>query len=79
MVVLTEDRLEAFPDIPCSGDPGYSAKLGSQQVFTALEGTPQEAIDVLQLLLQRLQAGLNGKNGSKGTVCLMTMFTPLKN
>ena len=45
MVVLTEDRLEAFPDIPCSGDLGYSAKLGFYRVFTALEGTPQESID----------------------------------
>ena len=46
LVVLAEDRLEAFPDIPCSGDLGYSAKLGFYRVFTALEGTPQEAIDV---------------------------------
>jgi tripartite-type tricarboxylate transporter receptor subunit TctC len=45
LVVLAEERLKAFPDIPCSADLGYSAKLGYYRVFTALKGTPQEAVD----------------------------------
>lgn len=45
LVVLAPQRNEMYPDVPCSGDLGYDAQLGFFRVFTAMEGTPQAAID----------------------------------
>lgn len=45
LVVLAPQRNDMYPDIPCSGDLGYDAQLGFFRVFTAMKGTPQEAID----------------------------------
>jgi len=45
LVVLAPQRNEMYPDVPCSGDLGFDAQLGFFRVFTAMKGTPQEAID----------------------------------
>lgn len=45
LVILSEERSELLPDIICSGELGYKAKLGFYRVFTAMGNTPQEAID----------------------------------
>lgn len=45
IVVLAPQRNEMYPDVPCSGDLGFDAQLGFFRVFTAMKGTPQEAID----------------------------------
>lgn len=45
LVVLAPQKNEMCPDVPCSGDLGYESKLSFFRVFTAMKGTPQEAID----------------------------------
>ncbi|MEG1932406.1 MAG: tripartite tricarboxylate transporter substrate-binding protein, partial [Pygmaiobacter sp.] len=45
LLILSEEKNELFPDVPCCGDLGYTAQLGFYRVFTALEGTPTEAVD----------------------------------
>ena len=45
LLMLTEERSSLFPDIPCFGELGFTAKLGFYRVFTALQPTPQEAVD----------------------------------
>lgn len=45
LLVLSNERNELFPDVVCAGDLGYEAQLGFYRVFTAMKGTPQEAVD----------------------------------
>lgn len=46
LLVLGNERNELFADVTCAGDLGYDCQLGFYRVFTALNGTPQEAVDV---------------------------------
>lgn len=48
MVVMADERNAAYPDVTCSGELGIASTLGYYRVFTALEGTPQEAIDAFE-------------------------------
>lgn len=45
LVVCAEQRNPAYPDVVCTGELGLNTTFGYWRVFTALEGTPQEAID----------------------------------
>lgn len=53
LLMLSEERNELFPDIPCSGELGYTAQLGFYRVFTAMEGTPTEAVDAFAAAVVR--------------------------
>jgi tripartite-type tricarboxylate transporter receptor subunit TctC len=48
IVFLSNKRNPASPDTPCSGELGVPIDLGYFRVFTAMKGTPQEAIDAFE-------------------------------
>lgn len=43
-VVMAGERNEAYPDVITTKELGYESTLGYYRVFTALEGTPEEAV-----------------------------------
>ncbi len=45
LLVLADQRNPAYENIPCTGELGIDNTLGFYRVFTAMKGTPQEAID----------------------------------
>ena len=53
MVVMADQRNAAYPDVTCSKELGIESTLGYYRVFTALEGTPQAAIDSLEAAVAR--------------------------
>ena len=53
LLVLSPERNENFPDVVCAGDLGYDSKLSFYRVFTAMQGTPQEAIDAFAAAVKR--------------------------
>ena len=52
-VVMADQRNAAYPDVPCTKELGIESTLGYYRVFTALEGTPQEAIDSMEAAIKR--------------------------
>ena len=53
LVVLSPERNANFPDVTCAGDLGYDSKLSFYRVFTAMQGTPQEAIDAFAAAVKK--------------------------
>jgi tripartite-type tricarboxylate transporter receptor subunit TctC len=45
VVVLSENRSSAMPDVPCSVELGYDATIGPWRGLVAMKGTPEEAMD----------------------------------
>ncbi|MCI7704543.1 MAG: tripartite tricarboxylate transporter substrate binding protein [Clostridiales bacterium] len=45
LVVLSENRSTAMPDVPCSVELGYDATIGPWRGMVAMKGTPEEAMD----------------------------------
>ncbi|NLJ64176.1 MAG: tripartite tricarboxylate transporter substrate binding protein [Christensenellaceae bacterium] len=43
-VVMADEHNEAYPDVTTTKDLGFDSTLGYYRVFTALEGTPDEAV-----------------------------------
>lgn len=66
LVILSEERNEYFPDLTCSGDLGYEAKLGFFRVFTAMGNTPQEAIDAFAAAVHKAAARPEWEEWLKG-------------
>ena len=52
-VVMADQRNAAYPDVPCTKELGIESTLGYYRVFTALEGTPQAAIDSMEAAIKR--------------------------
>lgn len=51
---FTEERLEAFPEIPTLTEKGYPVIFGSARGLAAPAGTPQEIIDLLHERFKRV-------------------------
>ncbi len=66
LVILSEERSEYFPDLICSGDLGYNAKLGFYRVFTAMGNTPQEAIDAFAAAVHKAAQNAGWEEWLKG-------------
>ncbi len=54
IVVMTQERSNIYPDVPCSGELGYTSELGFYRVFTAMKGTPQEAVDAFAAAVHKV-------------------------
>ncbi len=54
IVVMADQRNPSYPDVPCSKELGYKTTLGYYRVFTAMKGTPQEAIDAFGAAVQKV-------------------------
>lgn len=54
IVVMTQERSNIYPDVPCSGELGYTSDLGFYRVFTAMKGTPQEAVDAFAAAVHKV-------------------------
>lgn len=54
IVVMAQQRNDLYADVPCSGELGYESNLGYYRVFTALKGTPQEAVDAFGAAVQKV-------------------------
>ena len=54
IVVMSQQRSTIYPDVPCSGDLGYTSDLGFYRVFTAMKGTPQEAVDAFAAAVHKV-------------------------
>ena len=53
LVTCAGQRNDAYPDVPCTAEIGIESTLGYYRVFTALEGTPDEAIESFAAAVQR--------------------------
>ncbi|GHU22659.1 hypothetical protein FACS1894172_18410 [Spirochaetia bacterium] len=51
LVVMAEKRMKSFPDIPCTGEMGIKAYIGTWRGIWARKGTPQAAIDAMEAAL----------------------------
>lgn len=54
LVVMAQQRSDIYPDVPCSGELGYTSDLGFYRVFTAMKGTPQEAVDAFEAAVHKV-------------------------
>jgi len=45
LVVLSENRSTAMPEVPCTVELGYDATIGPWRGIVAMKGTPEEAMD----------------------------------
>lgn len=54
LIVMADQRNELFPDVPCTKEMGYTSTLGFYRVFTALKGTPQEAVDAFGAAVRKV-------------------------
>ena len=53
LVTCAGQRNAAYPDVPCTAEIGVESTLGYYRVFTALEGTPDAAIDSFAAAVKR--------------------------
>lgn len=53
LVTMADERNAAYPDVPCTGELGIENTLGYYRVFTALKGTPQEAVDAMEAAIKK--------------------------
>jgi tripartite-type tricarboxylate transporter receptor subunit TctC len=53
LIVMAEKRMGSFPQIPCTGDLGIPAYIGTWRGIWARKGTPQAAIDAMEVALQK--------------------------
>ena len=53
LVVLSEKRLKSFPDIPCTGEMGIAAYIGTWRGIWARKGTSQAAMDAMDKALRQ--------------------------
>jgi tripartite-type tricarboxylate transporter receptor subunit TctC len=53
LVVLAEKRMVSFPNIPCTGEMGIASYIGTWRGIWARKGTPQAAIDAMEIALQK--------------------------
>jgi tripartite-type tricarboxylate transporter receptor subunit TctC len=51
LLVLAEKRMKSFPTVPCSGELGIPAYIGTWRGIWAKKGTPQAAIDAMEKAL----------------------------
>jgi putative tricarboxylic transport membrane protein len=51
LVVMAENRLKEFPNIPSSYELGLKVKLSTTRGYAVLKGTPQDRIDALSAAL----------------------------
>lgn len=54
IIVMADQRNPLYPDVPCTKELGYESTLGYYRVFTALQGTPQEAIDAFGAAVRKV-------------------------
>jgi len=47
LAVMTEKRLDTFPDVPTTYEVGYKVKTSTTRGYWVLNGTPQDRIDIL--------------------------------
>lgn len=52
LVVLSETRLKSFPNIPCTGEMGIAAYIGTWRGIWAKKGTPQAAMTAMDKALR---------------------------
>lgn len=52
-LVMADGRNAAYPDVITTKELGYDSTLGYYRVFTALKGTPQEAVDSFAAAVQK--------------------------
>ena len=62
LLVLAEKRMNRYPHIECAKDLGINAFLGSERGIFARKGTPQEAIDALEELIEKVAASQSWKD-----------------
>jgi tripartite-type tricarboxylate transporter receptor subunit TctC len=53
LVVMAEKRMDSFPQIPSTGELGIPAYIGTWRGIWAKKGTPQGAIDAMEVALQK--------------------------
>ena len=53
LLTMAQQRNAAYPDVTCAGELGIATSQGYYRVFTALEPTPDEAIDSFAAAVQR--------------------------
>jgi tripartite-type tricarboxylate transporter receptor subunit TctC len=53
LIVMAEKRMKSFPDIPCTGEMGIPAYIGTWRGIWAKKGTPQAAIDAMEKALEK--------------------------
>ena len=54
MIVMADQRNPSYEDVPCTKELGYESTLGYYRVFTAMKGTPQEAIDAFAAAVHKV-------------------------
>jgi len=54
IIVMADQRNPLYPDVPCTKELGYTSTLGFYRVFTALQGTPQEAVDAFGAAVRKV-------------------------
>ena len=54
IIVMADQRNPLYPDVPCTKELGYESTLGYYRVFTALQGTPQEAVDTFAAAVHKV-------------------------
>ena len=54
IIVMADQRNPLYPDVPCTKELGYESTLGYYRVFTALQGTPQEAVDAFAAAVHKV-------------------------
>jgi tripartite-type tricarboxylate transporter receptor subunit TctC len=54
LIVANDERLPMLPDVPCAGDFGHpEVTLGPWRGFVAKKGTPQEALDAMEVAMKK--------------------------
>jgi tripartite-type tricarboxylate transporter receptor subunit TctC len=53
LLVLSENRMHSFPDVPCSAELGINSYIGTWRGIWAKKSTPQAAIDAMEVALQK--------------------------
>jgi putative tricarboxylic transport membrane protein len=51
LAVMTENRIEAYPDVPTTFEKGYNVDCSTTRGYWVLKGTPQDRIDILSKAL----------------------------
>ncbi len=54
IISMADQRNPSYEDVTCTGELGYTSTLGYYRVFTAMSGTPQEAIDAFTAAVHKV-------------------------
>jgi tripartite-type tricarboxylate transporter receptor subunit TctC len=53
LIAMSENRVSAVPDVPCTQELGIDSFVGSWRAIYARTGTPQEAVDSMAAALKQ--------------------------